>query len=67
MSMRKSPLAVVVGTTLFSGLAISNVNAAGAANIEGASPFAMTELRSGYMQLAKADKTDKKMKDGNTR
>ena len=64
MRIKKSPLAVVVGTTLFSGLTIST---AGAANMEGSSPFAMTELSNGYMQLAKADKESKgdmKMKDG---
>ncbi len=66
MSMKKSPLAIAVGTTLFSGLTMSAANAADPTNTEGSSPFAMTELSNGYMQLAKADKEKKgnmKMKE----
>ncbi len=65
MSIKKSPLAVVVGTTLFSGLAINAVQAESIIS-EGSSPFVMTELSNGYMQLAQVDKASKgsaKMKD----
>ena len=64
--MKKSPLAVAaVGTSLFSGLTIGTVQAEGAANAE-VNPFSMTELSSGYMLVAKADKEKgaMKMKDG---
>ncbi|GFO71616.1 hypothetical protein BJAS_P1244 [Bathymodiolus japonicus methanotrophic gill symbiont] len=67
MSIKKSPLAIAVGTTLFSGLATTSVQAEGFENA-GNNPFAMTELASGYMLVAKADKDGdvaKKMKDGN--
>ncbi|MCK5354023.1 MAG: hypothetical protein KAJ63_02820 [Methyloprofundus sp.] len=66
MSMKKSPLAVAaVGTSLFSGLTVGTVQAEGVANAE-VNPFAMTELSSGYMLVAKADKEKgtMKMKDG---
>ena len=66
MSIKKSPLAVAVGTTLFSGLTVSAAQAEGVAGVEG-NPFAMTELSSGYMFVAQADKEKKgtmKMKDG---
>ncbi|NOQ64114.1 MAG: hypothetical protein GQ582_06340 [Methyloprofundus sp.] len=64
MSMKKSPLVVAVGTTLLSGLAVSTASAE--AIESGISPFAMTELSDGYMQLAKADKDQgaSKMKEG---
>ena len=66
MNMKKSPLMLAVGTTLFSGLTISAAQAEDVTNVDGVSPFAITDLSNGYMQLAEADK-DKgsmKMKDG---
>ena len=66
MSIKKSPLAIAVGTTLFSGLTISTAQAGDVTNIKG-DPFALTELSHGYMFLAQADKEKKgamKMKDG---
>lgn len=66
MNMKKTPLVVAVGTTLFSGLTMSAAQAEGLASAEGVSPFAMTDLSNGYMQLAEADKGKgaMKMKDG---
>ena len=66
MNIKKSPLAIAVGTTLFSGFSATNVQADNVANSED-NPFAMTELSSGYMFVAQADKekkATKKMKDG---
>lgn len=64
MSIKKTPLALAVGTTLFSGVAVTTAQAEELVNVE-INPFAMTELSSGYMQLAKADKKGAtKMKDG---
>ena len=66
MNMKKSPLAIAVGTSLFSGLVATSVHADSVVNSE-ENPFAMTELSSGYMFVAKADKDKKgaiKMKDG---
>ncbi|RLA26226.1 MAG: hypothetical protein DRQ62_00215 [Gammaproteobacteria bacterium] len=66
MNIKKSPLAIAVGTSLFSGLAATGVNAESISNND-SNPFAMTELSAGYMQLAQADKEKKgtkKMKDG---
>lgn len=65
MSIKKSPLAVAVGTTLFSGLTVAAPQIDGAVGVEG-NPFAMTELSNGYMTIAKADekKGAMKMKDG---
>ena len=65
MNLKKSPLAIAMGTTLLSGLTATTSQAEGVANIE-INPFAMAELPGGYMQMAQADK-DKgamKMKDG---
>jgi len=65
MNIKKSPLAIAVGTTLFSSLAISTAYAE-TANID-TNPFAMTELSSGYMQMVKSDNKEsgtKKMKAG---
>lgn len=65
MSIKKSPLAVAVGTTLLSGLTMSTTQAEGV-NVED-NPFAITELSNGYMFVAQADKEKKgamKMKDG---
>ena len=67
MSIKKSPLTIAVGTTLFAGLAATSVQAEGIDNASN-NPFAMTELASGYMVVAEADKDSgaaKKMKDGN--
>jgi len=66
MSIKKSPLAIAVGTTLVSGLVGTTVHAEGIINSDG-NPFAMTEMENGYMQVAAADKSKKgamKMKDG---
>ena len=46
-SMNKSPLAVAMGAALLSTFAATNVNAE-------VNPFGMTELSSGYMQVAEA-------------
>ena len=46
-SMNKSPLAVAMGAALLSTFAVTNVNAE-------INPFGMTELNSGYMQVAEA-------------
>ena len=65
MSIKKSPLAIAVGTTLFSGLTVNTVQAEEFLAAEG-NPFAMTELSNGYMFVAQADekKGAMKMKDG---
>ncbi|WP_428355464.1 hypothetical protein [Methyloprofundus sp.] len=65
MSIKKSPLVIAVGTALFSGLAATSVQAEGIEN-NGNNPFAMTQLSSGYMQVAEADKDKaaEKMKEG---
>jgi uncharacterized low-complexity protein len=67
MSNKKSitTLSIAAGTAFVASLAIGN--AANAA--QGANPFAMTELSSGYMQLAEAKcggnmKDSKDMKEG---
>jgi len=65
MSIKKAPLAIAVGTTLFSGLAVSTAYAE-TTNVD-VNPFAITELSNGYMQMAKSDNKDsgaKKMKMG---
>jgi len=65
MGIKKSPLAIAVGTTLFSGLAVSTAYAE-MSNVN-VNPFAITELSNGYMQMAKSDNKDfgaKKMKAG---
>jgi uncharacterized low-complexity protein len=46
-SMNKSPLAAAMGAALLSTFAATNVNA-------DVNPFGMTELNSGYMQVAEA-------------
>jgi len=46
-TMNKSPLAVAMGAAILSTFAATNVNAE-------ANPFGMTELNSGYMQVAEA-------------
>jgi uncharacterized low-complexity protein len=46
-TMNKSPLAVAMGAALLSTFAATNVNAE-------VNPFGMTELNSGYMQVAEA-------------
>ena len=66
MSIKKSPLAIAVGSTLFSGLAVTSVQAEGFDNSD-SNPFAINELSSGYMFVAEADKGKEgasKMKDG---
>ncbi|OQK17132.1 hypothetical protein AU255_04320 [Methyloprofundus sedimenti] len=66
MNIKKSPLVIAIGTTLFSGLAVTSVQAEGIESTD-SNPFAMTELSSGYMFVAEADKGEqaaKKMKDG---
>lgn len=63
--IKQTPLALAMGTTLVSGLAVTSVQAETLENQ--ANPFAMTELSDGYMQLAAADTKDEdsgKMKDG---
>lgn len=66
MNIKKSPLAIAVGTSFFSGMVVTNVQAETIVPVD-SNPFTMTELSSGYMQLAAADsanKSAKKMKDG---
>lgn len=66
MNIKKSPLAIAVGTSLFSGMVATSVQAETFTPSD-SNPFAMTELFSGYMQLAAADsdeKSAKKMKEG---
>ena len=59
-NIRKTPLAIAIGTTLLSGLAATAVQAETQDN-----PFAMTDLNSGYMQLAvDTSEGSSKMKDG---
>jgi len=60
----KAPLAIAIGSTLVSGLTSTAIQADSTLNID-ENPFTMSELSSGYMQTAEADKsgTDK-MKDG---
>ncbi len=65
MGIKKSPLAIAVGTTLFSSLAVSTAYAE-TVNMD-TNPFAITDLSDGYMQMAKADNREsgsKKMKAG---
>jgi uncharacterized low-complexity protein len=64
MIIKKVPLAIAVGSTLLTGLTITNVNAETKAEVN--NPFSLNELASGYMQLAKSDskKGTEKMKDG---
>ncbi|MCK5122375.1 MAG: hypothetical protein GQ532_20355 [Methylomarinum sp.] len=60
----KSPLAVVIGSTLISGLASTATQANTLSELD-TNPFSMSELSTGYMQTAKSDDTSsKKMKDG---
>ncbi|NOQ36238.1 MAG: low-complexity protein [Methylococcaceae bacterium] len=54
MKNNKTPLSIALGTTLLTGLAATGVQAETTIQVE-TSPFAMTELNSGYMQLAEAD------------
>lgn len=66
MSIKKSHLAIAVGTTLFSGLAVTTAQAEQFVGVD-SNPFALTELVNGYMQVAEADKSkqgDMKMKAG---
>lgn len=56
MSKKNISLMIAVGTTLFSGVAMSASEDKVSTD---SSPFAMTELESGYMQLAAADKESK--------
>ncbi len=58
----KTPIAIAMGSTLFSGMAIANVQTDDLSGID-VNPFKIAELSSGYMQTAKAD-SEKKMKDG---
>ncbi len=61
----KTPLALTLGTSLLAGFAV-NVAHAETAGTQ-ASPFAMTELAHGYMQMAEADAmkaTEAKKADG---
>ncbi len=65
MSIKKSPLAIAVGTTLFSGLAVTMAQAE--EFVIESNPFALTELAEGYMQFAEAGKLKQggmKMKAG---
>ncbi len=48
--MNKSPFAAAMGTAMVSTLALSTAHAE-------ANPFGMTELSSGYMQVAEAEMT----------
>ena len=60
-NLRKTPLVLTLGTTLLSGMASTTAYA------ETSIPFAMTELKSGYMQLAEAETapaTEAKMPEG---
>ena len=52
--LAKTPLALTLGTTLLSGLAVSMAQAESISAPFGGM-FAMTELTQGYMQLAEAD------------
>lgn len=63
MNMKKSPLAIAVGTGLLTGLAATGANAKSSVMTDN-NPFTMTELADGYMQLAKQDGDKKGMKDG---
>ncbi|KAF3978352.1 MAG: hypothetical protein HFP77_02345 [Methylococcales symbiont of Iophon sp. n. MRB-2018] len=64
MSAFKKPLALAISSTILSGLSSSAVNAKTIIDFK-ASPFALSELSDGYMQLAKSDKkASGKMKDG---
>jgi len=63
--MKKAPLAIAVGTSLFAGLTANAANAEEVMSLE-VNPFSLNELEQGYMQMAKADtkKSAVKMKDG---
>lgn len=56
MKNTKTPLSIALGTTLLSGLAATSVQAEPFTTNE-VSPFAMTELTGGYMQVAEAETT----------
>ena len=67
MTIKKSPLAIAVGTTLLGGLAATSANAEMNADLGLVNnPFSLNEMDSGYMQLAKSDskKSAVKMQDG---
>lgn len=49
----KTPLAITLGTTLLSGLAVTSVHAESAPGVE--NPFALRELPGGYMLTAAAE------------
>ncbi len=60
-----SPLYIALGTSILSGLSLSSVQA-NETPVED-NPFTLTELSSGYMNMAEADSDKKgsmKMKDG---
>lgn len=61
-----TPFAIALGTSLVSGLSANAVQANEALDTD-SNPFAMTELSSGYRQIAQADQEkggSMKMKDG---
>lgn len=55
--INKTPFAAAMGTAVLSTLAVTAVHAE-------ANPFAMTDMNSGYMQLAEADAAKPGMKEG---
>ncbi len=60
------PLAFAISSTLISGLNSATVNASSPSDFS-ENPFTLSELSTGYMQLAASDETTttSKMKDGN--
>lgn len=60
---KNAPYALALGATFVSGLTINSVMTS-SAYAEDNNPFVLTELASGYMQLAESDTGEGKMKDG---
>lgn len=59
-----TPLAIAMGSTLISGLAMTDAQANTLSEMD-ANPFKIAELSAGYMQTAKSEKDKvQKMKDG---
>ncbi len=63
-SSKKTPLAIAVGGTLVSGLSSTALQAESFSELN-KNPFTLTELSTGYMQIAQSDSEESsKMKSG---
>lgn len=59
----KAPMVIAVGSTLLTGLTSTAIQANSISEID-VNPFTLTELSTGYMQIAESKNDSKKMKDG---